>query len=324
MKVFAKVTPLVLVCVSLAITLGARQRVSTQSGPLDRINPNSPAEEPPLHIDRLTFPEQRYRLIAQYPNIWSCDPDVYPIAHLGGERKHAIQGFDQIVGDHAAFQVMARHLGLDKVAQFSDDQKVLIYREYKKLLPIELEPQDDEIKFTVQVPDPPHHLQYIYPNGQRITGLIDSVGHIRIQETTPVVLTCPVCLAAGTRIDTPNGEVAVQDLKLNMLVWTLDGQHQKVAAPILKVSAVPVPSWHLMVRLRLSDGRELIASPGHPTADGRAVEELQADENYDGATIRSARMERYQSHDLRTFDFLPAGGTGFYWANGILLASTLK
>jgi hypothetical protein len=25
-----------------------------------------------------------------------------------------------------------------------------------------------------------------------------------------------------------------------------------------------------------------------------------------------------------TFDLLPAGATGFYWANGILLASTLK
>lgn len=299
------------------------QRVSSQSGPLDQTNPNPPVQEPPLHIEKVTFPEQRYRLIARYPNIWSCDPDSYPIAHVGSERRHAMQGFAQIADDRGAFQIMAKHLGLDKVTEFSDDQKVLIYREYKKLMAIQLEPRVDTVKFTVRVPNPPDKKNPIL-NGSRITGLIDSTGNASIQERVPEVLMCPVCLAAGTRIDTPSGQVAVQDMKPGMFAWTLDARHRRVAMPILTVSAVPVPAGHLMAHLHLSDGRELTPSLGHPTADGRTVEELQVDETYDGSTIRSMEIEPYQSREARTFDILPAGDTGFYWANGILLASTLK
>ena len=68
--------------------------------------------------------------------------------------------------------------------------------------------------------------------------------------------------------------------------------------------------------------RQLWVSPGHPTADGRVVDQLRSGTVYDGATIRIANLERYDQG--RTFDLLLAGDTGFYWANGILLASTLR
>jgi len=35
-----------------------------------------------------------------------------------------------------------------------------------------------------------------------------------------------------------------------------------------------------------------------------------------------ARRERYAAE--ATFDLLPSGPTGMYWANGVLLRSTLK
>jgi len=36
-----------------------------------------------------------------------------------------------------------------------------------------------------------------------ITGLIDSQGQITIEKREPSIFACPICLAAGTLIDTP-------------------------------------------------------------------------------------------------------------------------
>jgi len=71
----------------------------------------------------------------------------------------------------------------------------------------------------------------------------------------------------------------------------------------------------------LDDGRELWASPGHPTIDGRTLGKLQIGDSLQGAIIIST--ERIPYADSFTYDLLPAGETGFYWANGILIASTL-
>ena len=72
----------------------------------------------------------------------------------------------------------------------------------------------------------------------------------------------------------------------------------------------------------LDDGRVLDVSPGHPLTDGRRAGDLIAGDSYDGASVVSADLIGYQGG--RTFDVLPAGATGFYWANGVLLASTLR
>jgi hypothetical protein len=85
---------------------------------------------------------------------------------------------------------------------------------------------------------------------------------------------------------------------------------------------VHVPATHQVIHIRLSDGRELWASPGHPTADGRALGNLQVGGYLDGAQI--VLMERVHYQGGSTYDLLPSGGTGFYWANGILMGSTLK
>ncbi len=76
-----------------------------------------------------------------------------------------------------------------------------------------------------------------------------------------------------------------------------------------------------MVELILTDGRELEASPGHRLADGRPLGDLGIGDPVDGARVVSA--ERVPYTDGATFDLLPSGPTGTYWADGILLASTL-
>ena len=75
-----------------------------------------------------------------------------------------------------------------------------------------------------------------------------------------------------------------------------------------------------MVHFILSDGRELWASPGHPTADGRRLDDLKVGNLMDGAPVTF--IERIPYNGSATYDILPSGSTGFYWANGILLGST--
>src|SRR5229473_979161 len=71
----------------------------------------------------------------------------------------------------------------------------------------------------------------------------------------------------------------------------------------------------------LADGRELLASPGHLTSDGRPLGSLGRGDALDGSTVTLWELVPYAG--ARTYDLLPAGPTGTYWANGILLSSTL-
>jgi len=132
---------------------------------------------------------------------------------------------------------------------------------------------------------------------------------------------CPICLAGNSLIDTPSGLVLVKDLQVGMPVWTTDKIGQRVSGVITKTSKVPVPPTHQMVHLVLDDGRELFVSPGHPTTDGRTVGDFILNDLYDDASVVS--IERVSYSDNATYDLLPSGETGFYWANGVLLESTL-
>jgi hypothetical protein len=78
----------------------------------------------------------------------------------------------------------------------------------------------------------------------------------------------------------------------------------------------------MMVHLVLRDGRELLVSPGHKTADGRALGSLKQGDEVDGSTVTRWQLVPYAGE--RTYDILPAGATGHYWANGILLSTTLS
>jgi hypothetical protein len=133
---------------------------------------------------------------------------------------------------------------------------------------------------------------------------------------------CPICLAGGTLIDTPSGSVPVEDLQIGMPVWTTDKTGQRVSGVITKTSKVLVPPTHQMVHLVLNDGRGLFVSPGHPTIDGRTVGDLTPGDLYDGASVVST--ERVPYDEGATYDILPSGDTRFYWANGILIGSTLR
>jgi hypothetical protein len=129
------------------------------------------------------------------------------------------------------------------------------------------------------------------------------------------------CVSKGVQIDGPEGSIAIESLRVGDTVWTVDESGERIAAPILRVSRVPVPEGYEIVHLVLDDGRELWVSPGHPTADGRTIEDFVPGDLLDGARVTRADLIRYT--ESATYDILPSGGTGLYWANGILIGSTL-
>jgi hypothetical protein len=147
---------------------------------------------------------------------------------------------------------------------------------------------------------------------------------VRAGQVTTVDLTLGIpmgiCLAAQDTIATPAGPVPVSQLHSGMLIWTLDSTGRRVTASLLLVSHTPAPVGHRMVRLTLADGRAVEASPGHPTADGRRVGDLNVGDALGGNHI--VRVDRVP-YAGETWDILPAGPTGGYWADGIPLKSTL-
>ncbi len=139
------------------------------------------------------------------------------------------------------------------------------------------------------------------------------VGYIR---------TCPICLAENTLIDTPSGAIPVEELRKGMVIWTVNKSGERVSGIILETSKTPVSPTHKMVHISLKDGREILASPGHPTTDNRTLGELSAGDILDGSIVSTTKTIPYKKS--YTYDILPSGETGFYFANRILLNSTLR
>ncbi len=287
------------------------------TSPAVQTTPATPVPPTPLPTlpSGLSPTELKYHVLAAFPNLFFCDPDFYPVARAGGEEAQAQALFPAIQANQEEFQAILAHNNLAGVTSFSSDQELLVYREHKKLQAVHFTLVGSQYQFQLQTQD-------TKGQGQLVTGLINGNGDISAVQSQPSIATCPICLAAQTRIDTPRGPVAVTDLRPGDLVWTVDAAGARVAAPILQTVRVPVPPTHQMVHLALADGRELWASPGHPTTDGRSLGDLAPGDTLDGALVTLA--ERVSYGQPATYDLLPAGPTGFYWADGILIGSTLK
>jgi len=138
------------------------------------------------------------------------------------------------------------------------------------------------------------------------------------KEPTP---TPQFCLTAGTLIDTPAGLIPVEDLNPGDMVWTMDKAGRRIQVQILETSRTPTHLQHQVMHIILDDGREAWVSAGHPTADGRTFGDLEPGDLLDGAQVSLVELVPYSMPE--TYDLLPAGETGYYWANGILMGSTL-
>jgi hypothetical protein len=254
----------------------------------------------------LPAPELKYKVIAQVGAPFVCGP---PVARAGFDEQQAAADFPAIKADTATYAAILAHTH-PAGDESSPAYQVAVWLEWQKLEATRLTANTNGgYDFNVRTAT------------ATVTGSVDSSGKVTIRSTQPGRPNCPICLAAATLIDTPSGPVRVTDLQLGEAVWTAAADGSRLEARVSALGSVAFPLGHDAVRVELSDGRSVTASAGHPTADGRNLGELRVGDRVDGAMVVAATTVRLT--DGGTYDLLPSGPTGTYWADGVLLGSTL-
>jgi hypothetical protein len=266
----------------------------------------------------LSVPQLKFAVMDAIGKPAYCDPDFYPLARPGGEEGNAVARYPEIKADAETYAAILAHEHLPS-GDLTDAQKLTLYRAWKLLnaVPLVETYSGQQYGFRYRVQSKGGSAAY-----EMVDGLVRIDGVVTVSSRlTAGPPNCPICLAASALIATPNGPVRVTDIRAGMTVWTQAPDGSRVAAPVIEVGSMAVPAGHMMVHLVLADGREVLVSPGHKTADGRAMGSLRKGDVLDGSTVRSWELVPYAGE--RTYDLLPAGVTGHYWANGILMSSTL-
>jgi hypothetical protein len=131
-------------------------------------------------------PELRYRILARFKEAFFCDPDAFPVGLSPARaKKRGLDTFPEIKKDREAFRVIVHHLGLSEIGTLSDEQKLLIYGEFKKLRgAMLLERLDDQFRFDVGLKEKTGDVS--------VQGLVDGHGSITILKRESTFLTCPL------------------------------------------------------------------------------------------------------------------------------------
>jgi hypothetical protein len=257
-------------------------------------------------------------LIDAYGPLWYCDPDFYPIQRQD-EIDSARERWAEVEADAEALEAIAATKGLDPAGPFTDEQKLAVYQVWKLLNAIALDPVGNDTYRFDYLAQPPGGVA----EGTRTAGTITAAGAITVeQQAAAPEPMCPICLAQGTAIDTPDGPVPVEALRIGDPVWTVDQAGARIAGEVTAIGSTEAPAGHRVVRLVLADGRTVTASPGHPLAGGRHMGDLRVGDAVDGSTVLSADLVTYDG--ARTYDIAVSGPTGVYLVDGMPLASTLR
>jgi hypothetical protein len=270
------------------------------------VNP-APAVGTPMAV-----PQLKFAVMDSVGKPSYCDPDFWPVGRP--EMPNALKQYPTIQADTETYAAILAHEHLPS-GDLSDDQKLTVYRAWKLLRAVVLTQAGSDYSFSYRVQTASNTYQTVAG-----TVRVDAVVSVtsRTAASPPV---CPICLAASTVIATPSGSLRVTEISAGTIVWTQTADGARIAVPVVEVGSMEAPPEHRMVRLVLADGRDLLVSPGHRTADGRAAGDLRAGDQLDGSSVIDVELVPYAGG--RTYDLLPAGVTGFYWANGILMSSTL-
>ena len=270
---------------------------------------SSPTASPSIEASAapsLTIPALKFKVLDVEGPARVCGP---PVQRSDGDQADADAGFAQIQADTTTYAAILRHEHLSPDSA-SIAFRLAVFHAYQALQVITLITAGNSYRFEIPT-----------TNRTVVSGNIDRSGTIIGTSSRPLLGGCPICLTGATRISTPNGPIPVSQLRVGMPIWTLGPDGGRQTARVQSVAHVPMPFGHDAVRLVLADGRHVTASAGHPTLDGRFLGRLHVGDILDGSGVVS--VEIIHLHDSGTYDLLPSGPSGAYWADGVLLRSTL-
>ena len=131
-------------------------------------------------VENIEFSELRYQLIGKFGSPEFCDPDCPSYCSIVGEKQHAEEAFPLIRSQREAFHAIVQHLGLGAVREFSSEQKLTLYREYKRLIcGMSLDMQGENRKFR------------LVANGFGVEGFVGPTGEITVTDKEPAGVNCP-------------------------------------------------------------------------------------------------------------------------------------
>lgn len=142
------------------------------SPPFRDIKPQPPPPIPPLIVSKIELPKLRYSVLDGLRDVHYCGPWIRNVQ----EDRREIDAFSQIQADQETFKEISAHLHLKPDTEISDQQKLLVYREYEKLHTLTFD-------FLVS--------KYQFMNRQYV-GLINQAGQIKILKSLPHNNSCPL------------------------------------------------------------------------------------------------------------------------------------
>jgi hypothetical protein len=137
------------------------------------------------------------------------------------------------------------HIGLANLSEYTDEQKLLIYRQDKQLNAFILTAIDHGYSFDLTLVGGPGIFT-------EVKGTISEQGAVQITSQAKLSTPgCPICLLPDTKIDTPDGQIAVKDLIVGARVWTVNRDGMRVSSVIVETVKRPVPPNYPIVHLPL-------------------------------------------------------------------------
>lgn len=133
--------------------------------------------------------------------------------------------------------------------------------------------------------------------------------------------TCGVCRCASpdTPIATASGNRAIRDLRVGDLVYSVHRDSIQLV-PIKRIHRVAAVNHHVL-RVEFASGAKFEMSAMHPTANGKPLSAFGVGDELMGERI--VRVTRIPFQHSHTYDILPDSDTGTYFADGVLVGSTL-
>jgi len=127
----------------------------------------------------LNVAEMKYRVMDELGRPWFCDPDFYPIARAD-ERELAQQRFGEVQKDPTVFAAILTHLKMPAAPSYTPDQQLALYREWKTLNALELQPMSFGSPTQLGASDFAYLATRDGSSGERVDGRVSADGRVTV------------------------------------------------------------------------------------------------------------------------------------------------